>query len=954
MRTSVKAICLRPSGWAPLQRAPPSEKMLSGKIFCLLLSLVGTVWTAETTEGEFLAEGGGVRGPRLVERQQSTCKGTDWPFCSDEDWNYKCPSGCRMKGLIDEVNRDFTNRIESLRNSLFDYQRNNKDSNSLTRNIMELLRGDFAKADNSDNTFRQVTDDLRSRIEILKRKVIEQVQRIQLLQKNVWDQLVEMKRLEVDIDIKIRACKGSCSRALAHEVDLKNYEDQQKQLEQVISVELLPSRDRQYLPVLKMSQVQDLVPGDFKSQLQTAPPEWKVLTEIKQMKMELDRSGGDGTVRGDSTPYGTRPEPGSSRNPEPGTGGTWHTGSSSGAGAWNPGSTGSVSTGSWSTGSSSGSTWKPGSSGSPNPDTWNPESTGSGSTGSWSTGSSGGSAWKPGSSGSPTHTWNPGSTGSVSTGSWSTGSSSGSTWKPGSSGSPNPDTWNPESTGSGSTGSWSTGSSSGTGWKPGSSGSPSPGTWNPGSTGSVSTGSWSSGSSSSSGHGISKPAKPDWGEFEEVSEGVRPGAEREFHTGKQITNKETKELLIGGGKVTSGSSSSSSSSTTTTRRSCSKSITHTSVGPDGHKKVVTEVVNSEDGSECGDAVELDLFHTLPSRGSLSEFHLRHPDAAAFFDTDSSGKMFSRVSSSTFKGDSDSDIFTRLGSASEIPSSKQFGTSGLNIKEGITTLETKSYKITDGAESEALREEYSTKRGHPRARTSRDCGDVLQTHPSGAQSGIFSVKPPGSSKIFSVYCDQETGVGGWLLIQQRMDGSQNFNRTWQDYKRGFGRLNEKGEGEFWLGNEYLHLLTLRGAVLRVELEDWAGTRAYAEYRVRVDSEAGGYALHVSSYEGTAGDALIAGSEEDGPEYTWHAGMQFSTFDRDADRWEENCAEVYGGGWWYNSCQAANLNGVYYPGGAYDPRHNSPYEIENGVVWVPFRGADYSLRVVRMKIRPLAAQ
>lgn len=51
-----------------------------------------------------------------------------------------------MKGLIDEVNQDFTNRINKLKNSLFDYQKNNKDSSSLTRNIMELLRGDFASS----------------------------------------------------------------------------------------------------------------------------------------------------------------------------------------------------------------------------------------------------------------------------------------------------------------------------------------------------------------------------------------------------------------------------------------------------------------------------------------------------------------------------------------------------------------------------------------------------------------------------------------------------------------------------------------------------------------------------------------------------------------------------------------------------------------------------------------
>lgn len=49
----------------------------------------------------------------------------------------------------------------------------------------------------NDNTYSQVTEDLRSKIEILRRRVIEQVQQIRLLQKNVRDQLVDMKRLEV-------------------------------------------------------------------------------------------------------------------------------------------------------------------------------------------------------------------------------------------------------------------------------------------------------------------------------------------------------------------------------------------------------------------------------------------------------------------------------------------------------------------------------------------------------------------------------------------------------------------------------------------------------------------------------------------------------------------------------------------------------------------------------------
>ncbi|KAF0877649.1 FIBA protein, partial [Crocuta crocuta] len=863
-------------------------------LICLMVfSLVCMNESLKTTDepkGEFIAEGGGVRGPRLVERQHADCKETDWPFCADEDWNYRCPSGCRMKGLIDEVNQDFTNRINKLKNSLFDYQKNNKDSSSVTTNIMELVRGDFATSNNNDNTFSQVSEDLRSRIEILKRKVIEQVQQIQLLQKNVRDQLIDMKRLEVDIDIKIRSCQGSCSRALERRTDLKYYEDQQKQLEQVIAKDLFPPRDTQYLPRLKMGTAPDTVPVEYKQQLQKVPLEWKALMAMPQMKITYERTGPDGNVPGDSVSHGTGSVLESPRKPGssgPGSSGAWNPGSS-GPGSSGPGSSGPGSSGPGSSG--------PGSSG--------PGSSGPGSSGAWNPGSSG-----PGSSG----TWNPGSSGPGSAGSWNTGSSGASTGG----------AWHTESTGS-----WSTGSSQ-------------PGSFRP----------------DSLGRGDTRPTKHEWGIFEEVSGSVSPGTKKEYHTGKLVTSKGEKELLTGNEKVTSGG-------TTTTRHSCSKTVTKTVTGPDGRKEVIKEVVNSEDPSDC------DLSHTFS--GSLDGLHSRHPDLTSFFESALTGSKFSSVLTPTLREferntqsmGSESDIFTHLGER-ELPSSgktsthsKQLVTSSKVYNRGDSTFESKSFKVAGEAgseeEHEVFREAYATKRGHAKARPARDCDDVLQTHPSGAQSGIFNIKLPGSSKIFSVYCDQETSLGGWLLIQQRMDGSLNFNRTWQDYKRGFGSLDDKGEGEFWLGNEYLHLLTLRGSVLRVELEDWAGNLAYAEYHLRVGSEAEGYTLQVSSYEGTAGDALIEGSVEEGTEYTSHAGMQFSTYDRDADLWEENCAEVYGGGWWYNSCQGANLNGIYYPGGSYDPRNNSPYEIENGVVWAPFRGADYSLRAVRMKIRPLVTQ
>ena len=79
--------------------------------------------------------------------------------------------------------------------------------------------------------------------------------------------------------------------------------------------------------------------------------------------------------------------------------------------------------------------------------------------------------------------------------------------------------------------------------------------------------------------------------------------------------------------------------------------------------------------------------------------------------------------------------------------------------------------------------------------------------------------------FDVFCDQTTAGGGWTVFQKRIDGSVDFNRHWSDYKHGFGNLS----GEFWLGLERIHRLTSdNNSMLRVDMEDFEGGSAYAEY------------------------------------------------------------------------------------------------------------------------------
>ena len=60
---------------------------------------------------------------------------------------------------------------------------------------------------------------------------------------------------------------------------------------------------------------------------------------------------------------------------------------------------------------------------------------------------------------------------------------------------------------------------------------------------------------------------------------------------------------------------------------------------------------------------------------------------------------------------------------------------------------------------------------------------------------------------------------------------------------------------------------------------------------------------------------------------------------------NCAHFHKGGWWYNACGQTNLNGVWYSGGVYRSK------FQDGIFWEEYGGGFYSLKSVRLMIRPI---
>ncbi|XP_066515859.1 microfibril-associated glycoprotein 4-like [Hoplias malabaricus] len=217
----------------------------------------------------------------------------------------------------------------------------------------------------------------------------------------------------------------------------------------------------------------------------------------------------------------------------------------------------------------------------------------------------------------------------------------------------------------------------------------------------------------------------------------------------------------------------------------------------------------------------------------------------------------------------------------------------------------------------------------------DCSDVYTT--GRKVSGVYTIFPTGGAPV-QVYCDMgcEEGQakdGRWTVIQRRMDGSVNFYRPWEQYRKGFGNKY----GEYWLGLENLYQLTRkRKYELRVDLQDFVGVKVYALYSsFSVESEVDGYRLHLGAFtDGGAGNSMEANN-----------GQKFSTFDKDQDTHETvNCAKSYLGGFWYSNCHHANPNGVYLWG-----KDGTHYAIGN--VWLHWKGYDYGLKFISMKIRPV---
>ncbi|XP_056002854.1 ficolin-2-like [Ostrea edulis] len=211
----------------------------------------------------------------------------------------------------------------------------------------------------------------------------------------------------------------------------------------------------------------------------------------------------------------------------------------------------------------------------------------------------------------------------------------------------------------------------------------------------------------------------------------------------------------------------------------------------------------------------------------------------------------------------------------------------------------------------------------------DC-TAIHGFSSSLPSGLYRIKIPILGHV-TVVCEMEIDGGGWTIFQRRMDGSEDFYRTWAEYKNGFGNLTS----EFWLGNDKLHYLLSQGSYeFRMDMSDFNNQTRYVKYSsISVGNEASKYVISISGYSGNVGDCFTSGHPIN--------NMKFTTKDQDNDLNSGNCAVQYQTGWWLKSCHCSNPNGLYLAG------ETSIYA--KGITYSPWLTHYYSLKTIQLMVR-----
>ncbi|XP_060890004.1 fibrinogen alpha chain isoform X1 [Labrus mixtus] len=212
-----------------------------------------------------------VRRPPLhaMTYDRRRCRGkSNVPMCSDDDWVSKCPSGCRLQAFISQMESQVERKLRTVCKTAKMYEDAAEKSMKAMTHIYSHNRRVIINKYMSELKFVEHTEGLARNFSLLLKKSSRLSKQLEELNHKVKEQLDEMYRTEVDIDMTLRACQGSCHVVVPFSVSHHSYETLQADMEQMAFHQkrkaAIPPQD---LPHVKLQPVDvgQVSSGEYKS-----------------------------------------------------------------------------------------------------------------------------------------------------------------------------------------------------------------------------------------------------------------------------------------------------------------------------------------------------------------------------------------------------------------------------------------------------------------------------------------------------------------------------------------------------------------------------------------------------------------------------------------------------------------------------------------------------------------
>ncbi|XP_072352109.1 fibrinogen alpha chain-like [Scyliorhinus torazame] len=223
------------------------------------------------------------RGPRPIENRDirhGQCAEDKWPTCTDNDLGPKCPSGCRMQGLIDTTAAQNEGRVKVIRELLEKYSSSFVMNNNTVFETIRRFRQVLNTLGGHGATYDELVTNLYFRLITLQDKVNNQLNKLNTLKYEMMAQFTEISKLEVDIDIKIRACKGSCARAYVYTIGKEQNDQIGKSYSSMTALNLEMIQQKTSIRKFKLIPVEQKFKSTLDSETKKIYPAfWEEVTE---------------------------------------------------------------------------------------------------------------------------------------------------------------------------------------------------------------------------------------------------------------------------------------------------------------------------------------------------------------------------------------------------------------------------------------------------------------------------------------------------------------------------------------------------------------------------------------------------------------------------------------------------------------------------------------------------